>query len=223
MVHRQLPLDVGSVSRSNRLAMNIETKTRCARHIVCGQPSWRLASSEVEAFVTEMGGHLGPVTFDRSDRRLQPYSVAPWAEEENDPPLRPVTKALRGDFFCMPFGGNATPFRGERHPVHGETANARWRFESLETREGRTSLHLSLKTKIRPGRVDKEISLLRGQNTLYCQHVVTGASGPMSLGHHAMSSSPIGRAADWCLRAVLCTPRSCHGLLNSRRNGATRA
>lgn len=168
----------------------LETKTRCAKRIVCGQASWRVASSEVEAFVTEMGGHVGPVTFDRSGRRLQPYSVAPWAEEENDPPLRPVIKALRGDFFCMPFGGNATSFRGEKHPVHGETANARWRFESLETKEGRTSLHLSLKTKVRLGRVDKEISLLNGQNTLYSQHVVSGMSGPMSLGHHAMLKFP---------------------------------
>jgi len=170
--------------------MSAKTKTECAKRVVRGQPSWRIASSEVEAFVTEMGGHVGPVTFDRSGRRLQPYSVAPWAEEENDPPLRPVIKALRGDFFCMPFGRNATVFRGERHPVHGETANARWRFESLQTREGRTSLHLSLKTKVRPGRVDKEISLQDGENTLYCQHVVSGMDGRMSLGHHAMLKFP---------------------------------
>jgi hypothetical protein len=170
--------------------MNPETKSRCAKRVVYGQLSWRVASSEVEAFVTETGGKVGPVTFDRHGRRLQPYSVAPWAEEENNPPLRPGTKALRGDFFCMPFGGNATPFRGEIHPVHGETANAPWRFESLETKEGRTTLHLSLTTKVRPGRVDKEISLRNGQNTLYSQHIVSGMSGPMSLGHHAMLKFP---------------------------------
>lgn len=116
--------------------------------MVCGQPSWRLASSEVEVFVTQMGGHLGPVTFDRSGRKTRPYSVAPWAEEEFDPPLEPVIEALRGDFFCLPFGGNAKTFRGEKHPVHGETANARWSFESLERHQGRACLHLSLQTKI---------------------------------------------------------------------------
>ena len=158
--------------------------------MVYGQPSWRLASPEVEAFVTEVGGHLGPVTFDRKGRRLQPYSVAPWAEEPPDESQPPVIRALRGDFFCLPFGGNATPFRGERHPVHGETANARWRFESLETRAGRTCLHLSLETKVRPGRVDKRIWLVGGENTLYSQHVVAGMSGPMSLGHHAMLKFP---------------------------------
>ncbi len=69
-------------------------------------------------------------------------------------------------------------------------ANAFWRFESLETREGRTSLRLSLKTKVCPGRVDKEISLRNGENTVYCRDVVSGMSGPMSLGHHAMLKFP---------------------------------
>jgi hypothetical protein len=158
--------------------------------MVCGQASWRVASSRVEAFVTELGGHLAPVTFDRKGRKLQPYSVAPWAEESTDPALPPILKALRGDFFCLPFGGNATAFGKERHPVHGETANARWRFRSLETLSGRTCLHLSLKTTIRPGRVDKRVWLLDGQDTVYCQHVVSGMTGPMDLGHHAMLKFP---------------------------------
>ena len=158
--------------------------------MVRGQPSWRLASPEVEAFVTQMGGHLGPITFDRQGRRLQPCSVAPWVEEPADPSLPPVIQALRGDFFCLPFGGNATQFLGEKHPVHGDTANARWRFESLETQGGRTCLHLSLRTKVRPGRVDKRIWLVAGENVVYSQHVVSGMSGPMNLGHHAMLKFP---------------------------------
>src|SRR5437879_2722402 len=105
--------------------------------LVHGQPSWRLATTDVEAFVTELGGHLGPVTFDRHGRKLTPYSVAPWAEETTDASLPPIIKVLRGDFFCLPFGANTTPFRGERHPVHGETANARWKFESLRRSQGR--------------------------------------------------------------------------------------
>jgi hypothetical protein len=158
--------------------------------LIRGQPSWRLACSQVEVFVTEMGGHLGPVTFDRRGRKLQPYSIAPWAEEPVDRSLPPIIRALRGDFFCLPFGGNATPFRGEKHLVHGETANARWRLESLGTRAGRACLHLSLRTNARPGRVDKRIWLLDGENVVYSQHVVSGMSGPMNLGHHAMLRFP---------------------------------
>ncbi len=170
--------------------MKSKPRTHAERRIVCGQPSWRLASPQVEAFVTEVGGHLGPVTFDRKGRKLRPYSVAPWAEESTDPSMPAILKALRGDFFCMPFGGNDTPFGREKHPLHGETANARWQFQSLETTAARTCLHLSLTTKVRPGRVDKRICLVDGQNTLYSQHVVSGMSGPMNLGHHAMLKFP---------------------------------
>jgi hypothetical protein len=158
--------------------MNAKARTQGKQRIIHGQPSWRVASSQVEAFVTEMGGQLGPVTFDRKGRKLQPYSVAPWAEERLDPSQPPIIKALRGDFFCMPFGGNASQFGRERHPVHGETANARWQFRSLETRAGRTCLHLNLTTKVRPGRVDKRIWLVDGQNTVYSQDVVSAHERP---------------------------------------------
>ncbi len=170
--------------------MNSKAKRPNAKTVVRGQPSWHLVSKEVEAWVTEMGGHLGPVTFDRRGKKLQPYSVAPWAEEPVDRSLPPLLQALRGDFFCLPFGGNATRFRQEQHPPHGETANAKWRFEALENNAGRHCLHLSLATKTRPGRVDKEITLIDGHNALYCRHTVSGMKGPMDLGHHAILKFP---------------------------------
>lgn len=158
--------------------------------MVQGQASWRLANDEIEAFVTKLGGHLGPVTFDRRGRKLNPYSVAPWAEEPADASLIPLLKALRGDFFCLPFGGNGTAFRGERHPVHGETANSTWELEALGSGNGQISLHLSQETKVRPGRVDKSITLKDGHQAVYCRHIISGMSGPMSLGHHAMVKFP---------------------------------
>ena len=170
--------------------MNAKTKPGSKTRMIHGQPSWRLGSSEVEAFITETGGQLGPVTFDLKGRTLQPYSVAPWAEEKLDPSLPAILKALRGDFFCLPFGGNATPFGQEKHPVHGETANARWRFQSLQRKAGRSALHLSLRTKIRVGQVDKKIWLVDGQQAVYSEHVVSGMSGPMNCGHHAMVKFP---------------------------------
>ncbi len=141
-------------------------------------------------FVTERGGHLGPVTFERRSRKIQPYSVAPWTNEQFKPPLPPIIQVLRGDFFCLPFGGNSTPHHGERHPIHGETANSRWTFESLQTIAGRICLHLSLKTEVRKGRVDKKIYLVDGQNVVYSQHIISGMSGPMNPGHHAMLKFP---------------------------------
>ncbi len=153
---------------------------------VSGQPSWRIATRDVEAFITQRGGQLGPVTFDRGGRRIQPYSVAPWCREPGASRLIPLLHALRGDFFCLPFGGNGAPFRGERHPPHGETANSDWQLESC----GDGEIHMSLQTKVRAGRVDKRIQLRAGHQAVYVRHVVSGMRGPMSLGHHAMLKFP---------------------------------
>ena len=157
---------------------------------VCGQPSWRLANAGIEAFVTVQGGHLGPVTHRCGRRKVQPYSVAPWAEEPLGRDVIPLLKSLRGDFFCLPFGGNSTPYRGERHPGHGQTASANWKFQSLETRNGRSGLHLRLDTTVRSGRVDKRVWIVEGHPVVYQQHVIRGMRGPMSLGHHAMLKFP---------------------------------
>lgn len=165
-------------------------KAKIVKKTVSGQPSYQLVSDCVEAYITETGGHLAPVVFDRKKSKIQPYSVSPWACEKVDPATPPILKVLRGDFFCLPFGGNIAAWRGEKHPVHGETANAKWKLESLEKAGRRTSLYLSLRTKVRKGRVDKCISLVDGHNAVYSRHVVSGMSGPMNLGHHATLRFP---------------------------------
>ncbi|MEM6782884.1 MAG: hypothetical protein AAF624_04010 [Bacteroidota bacterium] len=158
-------------------------------YTVHGQPSWRLAHDTVEAFVTEAGGHLGPVAFRLGDRTVQPYHVAPWATEPTAD-LPPILKVLRGDFFCAPFGGNAESFEGECHPPHGETANANWAFERLDRADDRTTLRLALDTAVRPGRVTKTITLVDGHAALYQRHTLAGMTGPMTFGHHAMLRFP---------------------------------
>lgn len=159
-------------------------------HVVHGQPSWRLASTDVEAFITQRGGHLGPVSFDLNGRHISPFNLAPWAEEATDPSTPPVLKVLRGDFFCMPFGDNTDPVSGEQHPPHGETANELWQFEGIEECSGERRIHLSMETQVRKGRVDKHIGLSDGHRALYIQHAVAGMSGPMNPGHHAMLKFP---------------------------------
>jgi hypothetical protein len=155
-----------------------------------GQPSWRFASDRVEAAITRQGGHLAPVRFRLPQGVVQPFSIAPWAEEKADPKLPPLLQSLRGDFFCAPFGGSERLYRGERHPPHGETANAPWKLESIRKSKTETELHLSLKTKVRRGRVDKMLRLRRGETAIYCRHVLSGMSGKMNLGHHATLKFP---------------------------------
>ncbi len=163
---------------------------RSETQTVCGQPSWRIATKNMEAYITKTGGHLGPVTFEVAGRQIQPYSIAPWAEEKGEAPLHPLLKVLRGDFFCMPFGANATAFQGEKHPPHGETASGNWRFDAMEVSDCQSSLHLSMDTQTRPGRVDKNITLIEGHSAVYCRHVISAMSGPMTLGHHATLRFP---------------------------------
>ena len=165
-----------------RQQREITVKTK----VIFGQPSWYIASKSVEAFVTQTGGHLAPVIFTIKGRQIAPFSIAPWAMEKVDRSLPPVLRILRGDFFCMPFGGNETSYRGERHQLHGETANAKWKLEASQPRH----LHLSLRTKIRPGRVDKHIFLHDDQQTVYQRHVISEMDGPMSFGHHATLQFP---------------------------------
>jgi hypothetical protein len=155
-----------------------------------GQPSWRLDSDRITAAVTQLGGHLGPVRFRLPHGAVEPFSVAPWAEEKLPADAPGVLRALRGDFFCAPFGGGGKPFRGEKLPIHGEPANAAWKFESLVKDKLETELHLSLQAKLRKGRVDKFVLLRRGETALYCRNVISGMTGKMTYGHHAMLKFP---------------------------------
>ena len=156
---------------------------------VLGERSWKIASDCTEAYVTRRGGHIGPIKFRTSERSLSPYSVAPWAEEDTkDQP--DILRALRGDFFCMPFGGNETPYKDEQHPCHGESANGKWSLVDARSEYGEHRLHLTLPTKIREGQVDKIVRLINGEHVLYQQHVVSGMKGMMTWGHHAMLKFP---------------------------------
>jgi hypothetical protein len=170
--------------------MMTETDPPATTETVAGQPSWRVASDCVDACLTQTGGHLGPVTFDLAGQRVQPFSIAPWAEQTIDQGLPPLIHALRGDFFCLPFGGNDTPYDGEQHPPHGQTANGQWQARSLDHANGWHTLHLAMDTTIRPGHVDKQIALRDGHTAVYCRDTITGMTGAMPLGHHAMLKFP---------------------------------
>jgi hypothetical protein len=154
--------------------------------IISGQESWTFSTPKVEAALTRQGGHLGPVRFHVGDRWVEPYDLAPWAEEKLAPGSPQVLRVMRGDFFCMPFGGNEASYRGEKYPPHGETANSRWKFESA----GADRLHVSMKTKIRAGRVDKTVQLGTEEPVIYTRHVISGMKGAMSFGHHAILKLP---------------------------------
>ena len=155
-----------------------------------GQPGWSFASDRVKGFLTRTGGHLAPVVFKLGRKSVQPFSITPWSKEPLPGNLPTMLRVARGDFFCAPFGGNAAPYRGEQHPAHGESANRDWTFESLERAGGSTTLHTSLKTRVRRGRVDKRLILRAGHAAVYSEHVLSGMTGPMTIGTHPMLLFP---------------------------------
>jgi len=152
---------------------------------VLGQETTLIKNRHVEAGVTTLGGHLWPAKFRIGDKWISPLSVAPWAME--NPAAPNILKVLRGDFFCLPFGGNATELAGEKHPVHGETANRKWRREPSSDP---ATLHFSLRTNIRRGRVDKFLYLVEGHPAIYQRNIVSGLSGRLPAGYHAMLHLP---------------------------------
>ena len=157
---------------------------------VASQPSWILATPQVEVALTQLGGHMAPVTFFRdSARPVQPYHISPWQGEKHAYPV-PVLVPLRGDFFCLPFGGNSDAVNGEKHPPHGETAGSLWKHVATKKTGDVTTLTTVIETKVRAGKVTKELSLVDGQNVVYSRHVIEGFAGKTPIGHHATLAMP---------------------------------
>ena len=161
-------------------------KTRAAH----SQPCWILATPQVELALTQLGGHMAPVTFFRDSKQpVQPYHISPWQGEKHAYPV-PVLVPLRGDFFCLPFGGNGDAVNGEKHPPHGETAGSPWKHVATKKTGDVTTLTVALETKVRAGKVTKELSLVDGQNVIYSRHLIEGFAGKTPLGHHATLAMP---------------------------------
>ena len=153
------------------------------------QPSYILSNADVEVAVTKTGGHMTATFARSSEKPIAPYHVSPWQTEglKIDPP---ILRVLRGDFFCMPFGGNAEAVNGEQHPPHGETANGEWTFAETMNEQNAHGLKLTLATKVRAGTIDKLVWVVDGQPVVYTSHVVTGFAGPSPVAHHANLAMP---------------------------------
>jgi len=150
---------------------------------VRGQPSWRLESNRVRLAVTRLGGFMGPVDFRLGRTVVSPYAVPPWAGRRDDP--GGALGALRGDVFCLPFGGNQTAYRGERHPPHGDSFSGRWKWAEHRREDRARTLALTFTLSTRPGKIRKEVTVRDDETVIYQRHLIAGLSGRMSYGYHA--------------------------------------
>ena len=156
---------------------------------VANRPAYILRNANVELAVTREGAHMAPVNFYRdTDKPVQPYLVSAWQYEKNVPVSDPVVGLLRGDLFCLPFGGGS--HGGKDYILHGETAVKPWTFEAIDRVGETTALTLTMDIGLPKGRVTKTLAVVDGQNVVYSRHLLEGFSGRFPLGHHATLAMP---------------------------------
>ena len=141
--------------------------------MVHGEPSARIVSNSVSAWVTLRGAHIAPVKFDLGSEKVQPYSLSPW-QPADFPELDSLMQVLRGDFFCLPFAD-----QGDK-PYHGETSTFPWTV-SEQTRE---SITLSMNTSDTNATFHKRISVRDNDSTLYQEIHISGLVGAFNYGTH---------------------------------------
>lgn len=182
---------------------------------VHSQPSAILATKQVELAVTKLGGHMAPVTFFRdSAKPVQPYLISPWQDEKTTKMPAPVLVPLRGDFFCLPFGGNSDAVAGEKHPPHGEIVGDAWKVVGTKKTGDVTTLTMGIDTKVRKGHVTKELSLVEGQNVVYSRNIIEGFAGRVPLGHHATLAMPEKEGAVRIATSAIRFGMTCPGMFS---------
>lgn len=169
--------------RGARAAETVPTRVESA------QPCWVLGNDQIELAITQLGAQMAPVTFYRNAGGVKPYYISPW-QGENLKFDVPVLTPLRGDFFCMPFGGNSKAYEGATFPPHGEMVGAPWTLVGSEKKGTVTALTIAFDTKARPGKVTRQLSLVDGQNVIYSQTRIEGFKGKTSLAFHAILAMP---------------------------------
>lgn len=143
------------------------------KHTVHGEPSFHLATPELDLDLTARGGHLAPVVFHLPGRDVSPYALAPW-QPADYPELPPLLSVLRGDFLCLPFGGQ------ENGPPHGDPANAEWSLVSNDSR----SLTLTMHASDSGASIKKIITAKPGHHAIYAEHRISNLDGYFNYGTH---------------------------------------
>ena len=157
-----------------------------ALRTVRNEPSFCFGTKQTLVAVTRRGGMMGPVTFFADGGApVEPYYVAPWADGGAPAGTIPLLAALRGDFFCAPFGNNSEPHEGVLHPLHGENGAGDWTCDGVTERAECAALRMHYDFKGIAGRLRKELAVRAGESVVYSRHTLEGMQGAMPMGHHA--------------------------------------
>jgi hypothetical protein len=156
-----------------------------------GQDSFALQHDTVELYVTVTAGMLGPVRFFIHEASpIEPYAIAPWAEESCPPNTPDMLVALRGDWFCSAFGENAQAYRDRYVPPHGETANRQWHYQDSGNERGGCWLQTGIELALQEGSCRATTALVNGHSLVYQRHDLSGLAARLNPGHHATIAFP---------------------------------
>ncbi len=109
--------------------------------------TWTIQSRFVRARVQSLGAMLGPAWFALPNMEVQPFAIAPWAEDcsAEHQRLPGLLKRLRGEWPCVPFGIERDcnqlpsawqPAANAGAPLellpHGRSSNVEWQLATLK-------------------------------------------------------------------------------------------
>ena len=142
------------------------------------EESYCFESDSVKLYITELSGRM-TADFNLNGKTVNPYYVAPWGNENGDD----GESAMRGSWFCFPFGLNE-PYQGIEYPVHGFPLTSHFEKTDFVCSEDRQTLRLNTFLKEDGAQLDKEYTLINGENCIYMSDKITGAKGKYPVGYH---------------------------------------
>lgn len=143
-----------------------------------GEPSYCFENDKVKVCITELSGRM-TADFRINGTRIDPYYLAPWWEEE----MEDVESAMRGSWFCFPFGLNK-PYQGIEYPVHGFPLTSH--YEKTDFICSGDEQTLCLKTMLEEDHalLEKGYTLVDGETCIYMSDKISGAKGKYPVGYH---------------------------------------
>lgn len=140
--------------------------------------AYKLENSSMKLYIEKDVGVMGPaVFFSETGKPSEPYYVCHWFDNPPQKGYPAHWDILKGDFFCLPFGGKNN-FNGHSYECHGPAANGPWKFIKQDS----TSIEMELQFPDTKTKVQKKIHI--GDNVIYQEHIVSGCSEKLPFAHH---------------------------------------
>jgi hypothetical protein len=141
---------------------------------------FKIQNGSVRVFVEDKVGVMGPAVFYADTKRpVMPYYISHWCGKPGYEEFSPHVRVLKGDFFCLPFGGN-NKYLSHDYPCHGPGANGDWNLSEIK----KSRLEMKMNFPDSPTNITKRILLKDGQNCIYQEHVVENCMEALPYGHH---------------------------------------